>query len=80
MLVSDIGMPEMDGYELTRAVRERPEADAMPVLLVSARDAASDREHGAAAGADGFLTKRECVAGRLLAEVNVLIQRRKAAR
>jgi chemotaxis protein histidine kinase CheA len=80
VLVSDIGMPEMDGYELTRAVRERPEADAMPVLLVSARDAASDREHGAAAGADGFLTKRECVSGRLLAEVNALIQRRKAAR
>jgi chemotaxis protein histidine kinase CheA len=80
VLVSDIGMPEMDGYELTRAVRQRPEADAMPVLLVSARDAASDREHGAAAGADGFLTKRDCVSGRLLAEVNAVIQRRKAAR
>jgi len=79
VLVSDIGMEEMDGYQLTQAIRQQPEANGMPILLVSARDAESDRERGAAAGADGFLTKKDCVSGRLLSEVAAVINRRKGA-
>jgi len=51
----------------------------MPILLVSARDSDSDRQRGVATGADGFLTKKECVSGRLLAEVSAVIARRKGA-
>ncbi|HEY2031342.1 MAG TPA: response regulator [Myxococcales bacterium] len=80
VLVSDIGMAEMDGYELTRAVRKLPDAKAMPILLVSAREAPQERQRGEAAGADGFLTKRECVEGRLLSEVTAVMQRRKGGR
>jgi two-component system chemotaxis sensor kinase CheA len=69
----------MDGYQLTRAVRQQAEANGMPILLVSALDAPADRQRGAAAGADGFLTKKECVAGRLLNEVAAVINRRKGA-
>ena len=76
-MVSDIGMDEMDGYELTRAVRLRPEADSMPIILVSARDGDKDRERGLAAGADGFLSKKDCVSGRLVAEVAQAIARRR---
>jgi chemotaxis protein histidine kinase CheA len=79
VMVSDIGMEEMDGFELTTAVRARHDADAMPILLVSARDSESDRQRGAAAGADGFLTKKECVSGRLVSEVSTVIARRKGA-
>jgi chemotaxis protein histidine kinase CheA len=79
VLVSDIGMEVMDGYQLTQAVREQPEANSMPILLVSARDSAADRQRGTAAGADGFLTKKDCVSGRLLSEVAAVIQRRKGA-
>ena len=79
VMVSDIGMDEMDGFQLTAAVRQRPETDAMPILLVSARDSDLDRERGAAAGADGFLTKKDCVSGRLLSEVAAVIARRKGA-
>jgi two-component system chemotaxis sensor kinase CheA len=78
VVVSDIGMEEMDGYQLTQAIRQQPEANGMPILLVSARDAAADRARGVAAGADGFLTKKDCVAGRLLSEVASVIARRKS--
>ena len=79
VMVCDIGMDEMDGYELTTAVRQRAETDSMPILLVSARDSDSDRQRGMAVGADGFLTKKECVSGRLLSEVSTVISRRKGA-
>jgi chemotaxis protein histidine kinase CheA/ActR/RegA family two-component response regulator len=78
-MVSDIGMEEMDGYELTQAVRLRHEVDAMPVILVSARDSGKDRERGLAVGADGFLSKKDCASGRLLSEVAAAIARRKGA-
>src|SRR4051794_3333685 len=77
VMVCDIGMEEMDGYELTVAVRQRAETDSMPILLVSARDSDTDRQRGTAVGADGFLTKKDCVSGRLLSEVSAVIARRK---
>ena len=79
VMVSDIGMDEMDGFELTAQVRQRAETDSMPIILVSARDSAADRRHGAEAGADGYLSKKDCVSGRLLAEVAAVIARRKGA-
>jgi chemotaxis protein histidine kinase CheA len=79
VMVCDIGMDEMDGYELTAAVRQRVETDSMPILLVSARDSENDRQRGLAVGADGFLTKKDCVSGRLLSEVGSVIARRKGA-
>ena len=79
VMVCDIGMDEIDGFQLTQFVRQRPETDAMPILLVSARDSDTDRQRGVSAGADGFLTKKDCVSGRLLAEVSSVISRRKGA-
>jgi two-component system, chemotaxis family, sensor kinase CheA len=49
----------------------------MPVILVSARDSDQDRQQGMASGADGFLSKKDCASGRLLAEVSSVISRRK---
>ena len=79
VMVSDIGMEEMDGYQLTQEVRRRPETEGMPIILVSARDQEHDRQRGVSAGADGFLSKKDCVAGRLLAEVAAVIARRRGA-
>jgi two-component system chemotaxis sensor kinase CheA len=76
VMVSDIGMDEMDGYDLTREARRRAEVDAMAIILVSARDSDQDRERGSTAGADGFLSKKDCASGRLLAEVHAVISRR----
>ncbi len=79
VMVCDIGMDEMDGFELTSEVRQRAETDAMPIILVSARDSAGDRQRGVEVGADGFLSKKDCVSGRLLSEVSAVIARRQGA-
>ena len=79
VMVCDIGMDEMDGFELTKEVRQRSETDPMPIILVSARDSSGDRQHGTEVGADGFLSKKDCVSGRLLSEVSAVIARRKGA-
>jgi chemotaxis protein histidine kinase CheA len=76
VLVSDIGMDEMDGFQLTLEARRQHELEAMPIILVSARDSDADRQRGAASGADGFLSKKDCASGRLLAEVQAVIARR----
>jgi chemotaxis protein histidine kinase CheA len=76
VMVSDIGMEEMDGFDLTREARSRADLDAMAIILVSARDSDQDREGGKAAGADGFLSKKDCASGRLIAEVQAVIARR----
>src|SRR5712692_1135820 len=76
VMVSDIGMDEMDGYELTLQARRQSELEAMPIILVSARDSDADRQRGTASGADGFLSKKDCASGRLIAEVQAVIGRR----
>jgi two-component system, chemotaxis family, sensor kinase CheA len=79
VMVSDIGMEEVDGFDLTREARQRPELERMPIILVSARDSDQERQRGSAAGADAFLSKKDCASGRLLAEVHAVIARRKGA-
>lgn len=78
VVVCDIGMEDMDGMALTAAIRGRAETRGLPVILVSAHDSEADRSKGLASGADGFLSKRDCEAGRLLAEVSAVIARRRA--
>jgi CheY-like chemotaxis protein len=77
-MVCDINMDEVDGYTLTKMLRARADTRELPIVLVSTLDAPSDREKGFAAGADGFISKRECVMGKLLTEVSSVIARRRA--
>jgi len=55
LVVLDIGLPGMDGFEILRRVRRRPKY--LPVLVVTARDALEDRVHGLDLGADDYLVK-----------------------
>jgi chemotaxis protein histidine kinase CheA len=77
VMICDVGMEGMSGLELTRAVRASPQTRAMPVVLVSGRDADMERMDWLEAGADGYLSKRECAKGRLLSEVQAVIARRR---
>lgn len=78
-VVCDIGMAGMDGLAFAEALRAIPERASTPLVLVSARaDAATQRE-ALARGADAFVTKAECAAGRLLAEVRGAVTRRRGA-
>lgn len=51
----DVMLPEMDGFEVCRRLRERGER--MPILMLTARDAIDDRVRGLDSGADDYLTK-----------------------
>lgn len=55
LIVADIMMPEMDGYELTSSLREA--GFNMPVLMVTARDTFPDKKRGFDLGADDYMTK-----------------------
>ncbi len=55
LVVSDIMMPVMDGYELARALRERNES--IPILFVSAKDKYEDKQAGFKLGIDDYMVK-----------------------
>ncbi|KFE64287.1 hybrid sensor histidine kinase/response regulator [Hyalangium minutum] len=74
VVICDLEMEEMDGEQFIRTVRERPETRDLPVILVSTYE--SGRERGRAAGADDFLSKRDCAEGQLLKVVLDVMSRR----
>lgn len=57
LVVTDIVMPDMDGVELLRTLRESPGTEGIPVLLISGHAADEHRIEGFKQGADGFLSK-----------------------
>jgi CheY-like chemotaxis protein len=57
VILLDIRMPEMDGFEVNRRLRALPELDGMPVIFLSANVQESARQAALAAGAHAFLTK-----------------------
>lgn len=71
-VILDLGLPLMDGIEVCRRVRER--GDRTPVLMLTARDAVSDRVEGLDAGADDYLVKPFAL-DELLARVRALLRR-----
>jgi signal transduction histidine kinase len=79
VVVSDVAMPEMDGYQLCRALRARAETHATPILLVTARTEAASVLEGFDAGASDYILKpfhgRE-----LLARVDVHVGLRRMMR
>jgi len=57
LLISDVDMPQMNGIELVTRVRANPRLGRMPVIILSYKDRAEDRQRGLDAGADFYLTK-----------------------
>ncbi len=55
LIVLDVMMPEMDGYELTRELREA--ADTVPILMISAKQLPADKKKGFLVGTDDYMTK-----------------------
>lgn len=78
-LVCDLHMEDLDGLDVVRALREHPATRALPVVLVTVDDGEETARAAVAAGADAFLPKQACAAGRLLAEVEAVISRRAPA-
>jgi PAS domain S-box-containing protein len=57
LVVTDIVMPDMDGIELLRTLRDAPSTQSIPVLLISGRAPGEQRIEGFKEGADGYLPK-----------------------
>jgi two-component system, chemotaxis family, sensor kinase CheA len=57
LVVSDVDMPRMSGFDLTAKVRADKNLASLPVVLVTALESREDRERGIEVGADAYLVK-----------------------
>ena len=57
LILVDLGLPVIDGWEVTRQLRRTPETAALPIIALSAHAMSEDRERAFAAGCDDFIAK-----------------------
>jgi two-component system, chemotaxis family, sensor kinase CheA len=75
LVITDVEMPVMDGFALTEAIRRDPRHRSLPVIIVTTRDSAEDRERGLTAGADAYMAKHAFRQQSLLEAVERLVGR-----
>jgi two-component system, cell cycle response regulator DivK len=74
LILMDMSLPGLDGWEATRQLKTMPETRAVPVIALTAHAMAGDREKAIAAGCDDFDTKPVDLP-RLLAKIEALVGR-----
>jgi pilus assembly protein CpaE len=74
LVILDIMMPGMDGYEVCRRLRAIPQTAQVPVLMLTAKTQVEDKVAGFEAGADDYLTK-PVIPAELIARVKALLLR-----
>src|SRR5262249_54539909 len=79
LVISDVMMPNLDGFELLRALRDDPHTRDTPIMLLSARAGEEARIDGIGAGADDYLVK-PFGARELIARVDARIELARAQR
>ena len=57
LIISDVMMPEMDGYALTKAIKSDPNYNHLPIILLTAKTQEEDEQEALRLGADEYLTK-----------------------
>lgn len=57
LILMDLSLPVLDGWEATRRLKASPETQSIPIIVLTAHAMAGDREKAMAAGADEFDTK-----------------------
>ena len=75
LVVADVDMPRMTGFELTERIRADDQFRDIPVIIVTSRDTVDDRRRGFEVGADAYVLKREFDQSQLLDTVRRLIGR-----
>jgi two-component system, chemotaxis family, sensor kinase CheA len=77
LVLTDIEMPNMDGFALTEAIRADADLANLPVLILSSRSSDADRQRGLDVGADGYIVKSGFDEGGLLTAVDRLLGSRR---
>ncbi len=77
LIVMDMSLPVLDGWEATRQLKSAPATHAIPIIALTAHAMAGDRERAQEAGADDFDTK-PVELPRLLEKIEALLARRAA--
>ncbi len=57
MLVTDLNMPEIDGIDLIKEIRQKPGSRFMPIIMLTSESQPEKKKEGKAAGASGWITK-----------------------
>lgn len=77
LILMDISLPVLDGWEATRRLKMAPETKSIPVIALTAHAMSGDRERCIEAGCDDFDTKPVEIS-RLVGKIETLLQRSKA--
>ena len=81
VILLDLMMPEMDGFEVVKALRDNPETAEIPIIMITARDDLDARAEGMRLGVSDFLAKpvfRRQLASRVRAQLQVVETARNA--
>jgi len=57
LVLLDIMLPEIDGFEVCRRIKENPETRSIPVIMLTAKKSREDMSRGEKVGADWYITK-----------------------
>jgi two-component system chemotaxis sensor kinase CheA len=73
LLITDVNMPIMDGFELTEKVKQSEKLNAMPVIIVTSLNSTSEKKRGIEVGANAYIVKSEFESSVLLLTVSQLV-------
>lgn len=73
LIITDIEMPQMDGFTLTERIRELPQYTDIPIVIVSSLERESDKRRGLLVGANAYITKGDFEQKRFIETVKSLI-------
>ncbi len=79
LIISDVMMPEIDGNELTKRIKENPNYSHLPIILLTAKMMESERKMSMLLGADDYITKPFKMSD-LMLRINNIIENRKRIR
>ncbi len=73
MVVTDLEMPRLDGFGFVRRIRNQPEYEDLPLMIISTRESAEDRMRAMESGADIYMVKQHLNGDEILKNVQALL-------